>query len=71
METARYRVNLKAVIEHGAPEERKRFIRDFVASIEVDGKERTIKIGFYVEGGNSPLRVVPPRSHSPKSEKWR
>ncbi len=62
---ARYRFNLQAVLEHGSPEERKRFVRDFVAAIEVDGQKRKIRIGLY-GGGNSSLRVVPPRGHGPK-----
>lgn len=66
-EIARYKLSLKEVFAHGTPDERKRFIRDFVASIEVDGRERKVRIGFYGEGGNSTLRVVPPTGFEPVS----
>ncbi len=59
-EIARHQLSLKEVFDHGTPDERERFIRDFVASIEVDGRERKVRIGFYGEGGHSSLRVVPP-----------
>ena len=65
-EIARYQLSLKEVFDHGTPDERKRFIRDFVASIEVDGRERKVRIGFYGEGGNSSLRVVPPTGFDTK-----
>ncbi len=66
-EIARYQLSLKEVFDHGTPDERKRFIRDFVASIEVDGRERKVRIGFYGEGGDSSLRMVPPTGFEPVS----
>jgi hypothetical protein len=66
-EIARYKLSLKKVFAHGTPDERKRFIRDFVASIEVEGRERKVRIGFYGEGGNSALRVIPPTGFEPVS----
>jgi hypothetical protein len=67
VEEARYRLDLKKALENGSPDERKRFVRDFVGRIEVDGRERKIRIAIYDGvGGNSSLRVVPPTGHGPK-----
>ena len=62
---ASYRIDFESAFKHGTPEERKRFIRDFVASIEVDGRERKIRVGFYASSGNVALRVVPPTGFEP------
>ena len=59
-EIARYHQDLHKVIQQGTPEERKRFIRDFVDSIELDGRQRKVRIAFYDDRTNSSLRVVPP-----------
>jgi len=34
----------------GTPDERKQFIRSYVASIEVDSKNRKIRVGYYDPG---------------------
>jgi len=60
IEIARERLDLKAALENGSTEERKRFVRNYVASVEVDGRARKIRIAVYGGGGNSSLRVVPP-----------
>lgn len=66
-EIARYQVDLEAAFKHGTPDERKRFIRDFVAGIEVDGKERKVRISFYDDPEDSAVRVVPPTGFEPVS----
>jgi recombinase-like zinc beta ribbon protein len=66
-EIARCRIDLKVTLEQGTPDEKKRFIRTFVGSIEVDGKDRKIKIGYFDQGGDSALRVMPPTGVEPVS----
>jgi len=56
---ARCKIYLKVLIEEGALEERKRFIRNF-GSIEGDGKDRKIRVGCYDPGEDVALRVMPP-----------
>jgi hypothetical protein len=46
-EAAGYIVNLRQVLEQGTPDEKKRFIRDFVGSIVVDGEKRQVQVGFF------------------------
>jgi hypothetical protein len=46
-EAAGYIVNLREVLEKGTPDEKKRFIRDFVGSIVVDGEKRQVQVGFF------------------------
>lgn len=46
-EAAGYIVNLREVLEQGTPDEKKRFIRDFVGSIVVDGEKRQVQVGFF------------------------
>lgn len=67
IDIAQYHTDLESAFRHGTPEERKRFIRDFIHSIEVDGRERKIKIAFYGDGNNSGVRVVPPTGFEPVS----
>ncbi len=38
---------IKRVIEKGTPEERKAFVRDFVAGIEIDGRKGEMVVSFY------------------------
>jgi hypothetical protein len=46
-EAAGYIVNLREVLEQGMPDEKKRFIRDFLGSIVVDGEKRQVQVGFF------------------------
>jgi hypothetical protein len=48
------------LIEHGTLEEKKQFIRSSVASIEVDGKNRKIRVGCFDPGEDVALRLMPP-----------
>ena len=66
-EIARYKIDLKVLIDEGSPEEKKHFIRNFIASIEVDGKNRKIKVGYYDPGEDVALRVMPPTGLEPVS----
>ena len=50
-EAAGYLVNLKEVLATGSSDEKKRFIRDFVADILVDGEKREARVGFYRDTG--------------------
>lgn len=45
-EIAGYQIRMEEAFQHGTSDERKRFIRDFVSGIEVDGKGRKIRISF-------------------------
>ena len=62
---AGYYEGLEDAFNTGTPEEKKRFVRDFIASIEVDGKKRKVRIAYYEDGDNSPLRVMPPTGSCP------
>lgn len=66
-EIAGYQIRMEEAFQHGTPDERKRFIRDFVAGIEVDGKERKIRVSFYGDPEKSSLRVIPPTGFEPVS----
>lgn len=46
-EAAGYIVNLRKVLEEGSAEEKKKFVRDFVGDILVNGKEREVRVGFF------------------------
>jgi hypothetical protein len=60
-EAAGYVTNLRKVLESGAPEEKKRFVRDFVAEAIVDGEKREVRVGFYSDE-NGPLRNITERA---------
>ena len=62
---ARCKIDFKVLIEHGTPDEKKQFIRSYVASIEVDGKNRKIRVGCYDPGEDAALRVMPPTGFEP------
>lgn len=49
-EAAGYIVNLREVLDTGTPEEKKRFIRDFVGSIVVYGEKREVQVAFFEDG---------------------
>jgi len=49
-EAADYLVDLRMVLDEGSVEEKKRFIRDFVAEILVHGDKREVRVGFYEDG---------------------
>lgn len=53
---------MKDVLETGAVDERKRFVRAFVHEIVVDGRKRRVQLTFYDDGvgeeGPSPLAAV-------------
>ena len=66
-EIARWKIDLEILIEHGTPDEKKQFIRSHVASIEVDGKNRKIKVGYYDPGEDVALRVMSPTGLEPVS----
>lgn len=68
-EIARCKIDLKVLIEHGTPDERKQFIRSYVASIEVDGKNRKIRVGYYDPGEDVALRVMPPTGQRAEGRK--
>lgn len=46
-EAAGYVVNLREVLNKGSAEEKKRFVRDFVAEAVVDGEKREVRVGFF------------------------
>jgi hypothetical protein len=54
------KIDLKVLIEQGTPDEKKQFIRTDIASIEVVGKNRKIRVGYYDPGEDVALRVMPP-----------
>jgi DNA invertase Pin-like site-specific DNA recombinase/archaellum component FlaC len=63
---AEYVTNLRDVLAHGTPEERKRFVRDFVGEIVVDGKKREVRASFYdFDGADVPLWLMPPTGFEP------
>lgn len=64
-EIVRYQLSMEEAFQQGTADERKRFIRDFVAGIEVDGKERKVRISFYEDPEKSALRVVPRTGFEP------
>jgi hypothetical protein len=66
-EIAKCKIDLKVLIEQGTPDEKKQFIRSYIASIEVDGKNRKIKVGYYDPGEEVALRVMPPTGLEPVS----
>ena len=61
-QAANYVSQLKAVLESGTVDERKRFVRAFVHEIVVDGRKRIVHVAFYDDGlgagGPSSLAAV-------------
>ncbi len=58
-DAAGYIVNLRKVLEEGSAEEKKRFVRDFVGDVLVNGKEREVRVGFYEnESKELPLKAL-------------
>ncbi len=61
-QAANYVAQLKAVLDTGTVDERKRFVRAFVHEIVVDGQKRRVQVAFYDdglgEGGPSPLAAI-------------
>jgi hypothetical protein len=66
-EAVGYHRDFVRAFQAGTPDEKRRFIRDFVGSIEVDGRTRKIKIGYFADVGNSPLTVIPRTGFEPVS----
>ncbi len=66
-EIARCKIDLKVLIERGTPDKRKQFIRTYIGSIEVDGKNRKITVGYYDPGEEVALRIMPPTGLEPVS----
>ena len=79
-EAAGYVVNLRKVLDSGSPEEKKRFVRDFVAEAIVDGEKREVRVGFFADdsgplrnlteraaGVDGPLWLAPPTGFEPVS----
>lgn len=54
---AGYITNLREVLEKGSSDERKRFLRDFVAAIVVHGDKRQVHVGFYKDDEDGALGV--------------
>ena len=48
-EAAGYVVNLREVLDKGSPDEKKRFIRDFISEAVVDGEKREVRVGFFAD----------------------
>ncbi len=62
-QAADYLIHLKEVLETGTVDERKRFLRAFVAEIVVEGEKRKVRVAFYDDGRggeapSSPLAVA-------------
>lgn len=60
-EAAGYVVNLRKVLDSGSSDEKKRFVRDFVAEAVVDGEKREVRVGFYSDD-SGPLRNITERA---------
>ena len=61
LQVAKCKIDFNVLIEQGTPDGKKQFIRTYIDSIEVDGKDRKITVGYYDPGEEVALKVMPPR----------
>jgi len=59
-------VNLRKVLDSGSSDEKKRFVRDFVAEAVVDGEKREVRVGFYGDD-SGPLNCPATKANNPSS----
>ena len=61
-EAATYLTDLRKVLQKGTPEQKKRFVRDFVGDVVVDGEKQEVQVGFYdygaVKGKKGTLKTL-------------